>query len=367
MLDDSFLRTFLGLDEPSVELPSGEGFESGFVGPVMAAMLWKFWSPEKIDLAEWIAEEGHRGFTSRGREGSWFYFFQGENHEEAKTAANSLGAYAPNRVWQFEIPTEEVINFGKGMSDPEATWGATIGGDCRITTPASAKYRHEFHMIALPAAVNALAQRMNYIPESMFSLNDLLDNQRFDDEFQYTMIGGKDHPYQDSKLWQQRAALWAALGEENTAAYNSIGTGTSYDTTSEKLSQMLTIASKPWIKSTWGRLVLVPDPRVDATYGAEGKRLTIPALTTLYANQEAAQAAVEKERGEDIVAVASSKKAAGLAVPADWTGFEDAWKDELANKKSALDGVLPTGPKLAALAKELSASVDEIRTWWEVV
>jgi len=225
MLDDSFLRTFLGLDEPSVELPSGEGFESGFVGPVMAAMLWKFWSPEKIDLAEWIAEEGHRGFTSRGREGSWFYFFQGENHEEAKTAANSLGAYAPNRVWQFEIPTEEVINFGKGMSDPEATWGATIGGDCRITTPASAKYRHEFHMIALPAAVNALAQRMNYIPESMFSLNDLLDNQRFDDEFQYTMIGGKDHPYQDSKLWQQRAALWAALGEENTAAYNSIGTG----------------------------------------------------------------------------------------------------------------------------------------------
>jgi hypothetical protein len=90
-------------------------------------------------------------------------------------------------------------------------------------------------------------------------------------------------------------------------------------------------------------------------------------LTTLYANQEAAQAAVEKERGEDIVAVASSKKAAGLAVPADWTGFEDAWKDELANKKSALDGVLPTGPKLAALAKELSASVDEIRTWWEVV
>jgi len=365
---EDFLRGFLRMEAAPVELPSGEGFGAGFVGPVMAAMLWKFWSTDKLDLADWMEQkEGRKGFTSRGRGGSWFYFF--EEKDEAKAAADELGAYAPSRTWRFEVPTSEVINFGKGMSDPEATWGATLGGDCRVTTLAS-KYRHEFHLIALPAAVNALALRVGYIKESLFPLDTLIDNQSFTDEFQARMIGGPNVSYQESELWKQRAALWAALGEENPAAYNVIGTGTTYDTVSEKLSAMLGIAVKPWVKPVWGRLVMVPDPRVDATYGAESKRLSIPAITTIYADEAAARAAVVAEQGEGATSPASKPKAdagTGLAVPADWAGYESAWKEELGNKKKALNGALPPGPKLAALAKELSASTDEIRAWWELV
>jgi len=383
--DESFLEAFLGPvdEEDPIELPTGE-MSSGFVGPINAAVLYRFWSEEKIDQADWLEEDETRlGFTSRAtRGGSYFYYFR--NREEGQAAAEYVGAYAPRKTWRFELPVSQCINIA--ADDPESVFGTTISGDISITTLGS-KYRHEFHLLALPAAINALAMRTGILKETSFDLGKLMAGTPVTDEFQLSMIGNGNDNYQDSEMWKQREALWWALEEDNAMAYNPIGAGTKYDTESELLMTMLGIVFRPWTKRVWGKLLRVPDPRVDAQYevgdsDSDSTRMVRPnllLLTEIYADKAAAIKAVEEEGGtvaqSATVEAAKSKppkgepeeKEEGLAVPDDWVGFGDEWKDELKQAKEAVEGKLPKAPKLKEMAEELSCTPTDIKAWWEEV
>jgi hypothetical protein len=444
-VSDDFLKTFLGGGDEAeaITLPTGEGLSRGFIGPVTAAVKQQFWSADEIDLESWFERDSsYKGFSERGREGSHFYYF--DERDEARAAAEFVGAYAPRQVWRFEIPSAQVLN---AATDLEESWGATIGGDVRITTLNSKKYRHEFHMMALPAAVNALGMRVGVLKEPAFSLEEVEANQLWTDAIQELLIGSSAakedaaaafdaalslvreagikgpesfvrqyilgqsaptrvsrtcaycsnvHPgdvakcvqcgaslgtqeydlekvdnldhlhFRNSLLWSRRAALWFGLGENNAAAYNPLGTGSKWDTTSEMLSKLLGIVTRPWVRPVWGRLNLVPDPRVDATYGDDDKRLSIACLMEIFPGEKEARAAAEAEGA--VAETSKPKKSDGPALPGEWDGFETEWLEELRGiKEGAKDGKLPTLPKLKAAAESLSCTVDDIKAWWDQV
>lgn len=354
-MDDFF--GFLKMGEKPVTLPSSDGFSAaGFIGPVTAAVRWMFWS--EVDLSR---EDNVGAYTRRGKEGSWFYYFS--DPKAAAAAARVAGKeYGANQVWRFEMPTSDVLNMFSTTSG-ENPWGSAVGGDVRITTLRSDRYRHEFHMLALPAFVQALAHRSGILEDRLFHLDELLvPDLVVDDDFQKAMVG-REREYADSLLWQRRAALWKALGEGNPAAYNPIGSGTKYDTTSEKLSRCLQGVVVPWKSPLWGRLFLVPDPRVDAVYGTEGKRLSVPCLLEIYKDEGAARSIAEKGREADSNAQNASTEP---ALPEQWKGYRGSWIVELRKRQRAVDGKLPSLPGLAVMASELSCEPEDIRAWWDI-
>lgn len=352
--------------ESSVELPSGEGFSTGFIGPVMAAVRWSFWSADDLELFKDDLPQG-TVFKKRGRDGSWFYYF--ESREPALAATELLGAYAPRQTWRFEIPTADVINFG--IANAEDLWGTSVGSDARITTLRS-KYRAEFHMIALPAAVQAMALRAGFLEKDAprpFHLDDLMGgNLIVDDDFQVSMIGNSADNYQQSELWQRRAALWAALGEDDPLKHEPKSSESKYATESDQLDACLRIVVNAWTKPVWGRLALVPDPRVDAVYGDEAKRLSIPALIEIYANEQEARAAAEQEGASAPTAKTGEEKDSGPGLPAAWQAYEKEWRAELKGRKTeGSKGKLPAAPVLKRMAGELDCTVDDIKAWWDLI
>jgi len=361
-----FLSTFLDQQDEvnAIEMPVGEGFAPGFIGPVMGAIRYMFWTRENLDEA---GVDGIKGaYTHRGKEGSNFYYFQ--DRELGSKAADALGAYAPRMVWRFEIPTGKVLNFG--VENAEETWGATVGGDVRISTLRS-KYRHEFHAMALPAAVAVLALRMGYVGAdsewaSGYDLSELLDeNLIVDEEFEMQMIGNNAGTFRKSVLWQRRADLWKALGEEDPEAYNPIGAGTKFDTTSEQLSNCLQIATRVWTKPLWARMVLVPDPRLAAVYG-EGTRLSIPILVKVFADKKAAEeAAAEEATASTETSKADDDSDKYPDLPEEWAGYRSEFIAEVAKHKDNHNDVLPKKKELKAIAEGLDCTANDIVAWWE--
>lgn len=361
-----FLSTFLNqTDEAEViDLPVGEGFSPGFIGPVMGAVRHMFWTREDLSIA---GVEGIKGqYTQRGKEGSNFYYFQ--DRELGIKAAQALDAYAPRVVWRFEIPTKKVLNFG--VDNAEDTWGATVGGDVRIATLRS-KYRSEFHGMALPSAVQALALQLGYLGEEFaggFDLSEMLDdNLIVDEEFEMQMIGNNAGTFRKSTLWERRAALWNALGDQDTEAYNPIGTGSKYDTISEKLSNCLQIVTRVWQKPVWARLVLIPDPRLAAVYG-EGTRLSIPCITRMYPNKKAAKVAANEEATAASGTTSSDDASVDHPpLPEQWKGYKNDFITEIAHQKDNRNDVLPKKKALRELAEELDCTPAEIKAWWKTI
>jgi hypothetical protein len=372
---DDFLGGFLG--DGAVALPTGEGFAPGFIGPVMAAVKWFFWDSSNLDDDP---EDFGGHYTKRGREGSFFYYFDDRALAD-KAAEHMRKEFKSQQVWRFEIPTLQILNMG--MDSPEATWGNSVGGDARIHTLAS-KRRHEFHMMSLPAAINALAVRVGAIPASAFDISDLNDNPVFDEDYHARMIGGEgEFPWQQSELWLRRDALWKMLGEEDATAHSPIGTGSKHDTKSEVLSKLLGIVARPWKAPVWGRLLLVKNPDVKAI-SSSGSRFSVPALVDIYANEKAAQTAAEEGGSKPretmsaqvTAPVATSPVKASPApatgnkppLPAVWKDYAKEWVTELQTRKQASKPApLLESKDWVRIATELSCTVDELQAWWNSV
>lgn len=404
---------FLG-GESTVPLPEGSGVfaNSGFIGALTAARLFKFWSSEDLELYDEKLKVGV-DYYRRGSAGSWWYYFH--NQEQAKASADLLKAFAPNQVWRFEMPTASVLNF-QSEKALEA-WGTAVSGDARVATLGS-KYRHEYHLLALPAMVDALARRAGFIKEPIYHVTELLagmPDEEFTDQFHWRMLGHPDATTKDdelldlaltqnpndpasiieqvlagdlvvegkkvllhyhfSELWQRRARLWAALGEPNVSAYLPVDTATTadgkkYETTSKNLSLCLGASTRQWVTPVWARLYLVPDPAVGATYKSKTtgatRRNTLPVVGELFADEAAARAAV----GDEATATSATSSAVASnipPVPEAWKEAAGYWRDELKARKAALNGVLPIMPKLLEMSKQLVATPEEIRAWWELV
>ena len=337
------IPNFLNKQE-QIKLPVGGDFApTGFVGQWYAALVYSFLAELDESI---VRSEGVE--PAAVKQGGWSrYYFK--TYAECQAAIEKLdirdqrgNVRRPDQEWRYEAPLPSIINMSE---QGRAKFNDPVSFSVRISTLRSNKYRHELHMISLPCAVAAMADAYGYESPG-FSVDELLSQDTvFTDDFQAATVGGEGFdgkvPYTESKLWGQRAALWAALGEKDAKAYRPTGADGKYVTASEKLSNCLGILAYPWTQAIWARLMMVPDPRVDAVYtGADGesKRLSVAAITQIFADEAAARAVVEKEQatfagdsaGESVTPAPPSK-----AVPEVYAEWPDMFKQKVAAFKAA--------------------------------
>lgn len=349
--------------EKTVEIPvGGEQFTpAGFIGPLMAAMLYRFdtW----VDLKG--ADVPQPKYSWKDGNDKYHYYYNNSVDVAVAYAAANDG-YAPQPYWVFQMKTTEVMN----STDPSRLekWGDKITLETAIYTYQSKKHRHEFHLMALPAAVAAAAKAMGYVDE-LFSFAELLDqNAVFNDEFHFKMIGHPDHKveeiFTETVLGQRRAELWRQLGEENPMAYTV--KGDKHVAGNNKLRECLSIVHNEWTVPAYARLVSIPDPRADAIHSKKTDengnplRLLVPVIMELFENkadaQKAADADKERFAKKDGATTANGKP----ALPAEWReAGEDMWMEAI----EPLRGKPAPVVKKAIAADNLSATYEEVKAW----
>lgn len=331
---------FLNPDE-KVKLPVGGDFVSGsIIGGWYAVVTTAFMSETDLGPIEEAPKPDY--VFKRGNYLRYHY----KSYEAGKKASDICGQqYPPKQTWLFLCERAKILSM---TEEDAAKWSDPISMEVEIATLKSKKRRHELHMISLPAAVAAYANAAGF-ENPGFDLSELTSKDTvFTDEFQAKMIGAEEGqfalPYAQSVLWQRRAALWKALGENDPTKYNPKGTGSKYDTESDKLSTCLGILARTWKTGIWARLVQVNSPVVDAVFGDESKRLTIPALTEIYENKTAAL----KVATDELEARKKAKEANGNGnhasagekkVPAGIT--EKDWTEYVTGVKAAIAGMNP--------------------------
>lgn len=393
----NFLDSVLGSDTGQDIGVGGVFVSSGLIAPWRAARVYTFAYEGTADDAkarveadtEFKVGPGGQLFCQQRGGWTWFTAFNRDVAVAVIEALNILGRddkpQRPNQEWRFEAEDANIISLSKrgAFGDP-AIFSCNVGTHgARKGVPY--KRQHEFHMIALPAAVAAAAKVYGYeVPD--FDLSELLSSDYVpSDDNQARLVGNDGNDYKESVLWKQRAALWAALGEDNADVYNPIplnedGTpapelaGTKefkLSTASEKLSKCLRIFFASWTAPIWCRLQLVTDPRVDAYYTDDNdnvKRLAVPAITEIFTSEEEARAAVDAD-GSTTEQTSTSTKTASAgekpALPPDWEGFESDWMEVVRGLKESgkpkpvvLNSVKP---------EDISATKDDVAAWWDHV
>lgn len=382
---------FLG--DEQVKLPVGGDYPAtGFIALWKASMLYSLRSE-----ADWkgASQNGEVPYLARRKQSDKFkYYFL--THAEAKYAAEQSpegkkDAFI-NQVWYFETAISNVLNV---EAEHKEKFGDPMSYELQVNTLRSKKGRHEFHMLALPAAVTAVAHLLGYAVPS-FSLAELLDPDAiFTDDFQKQMIGDPDSgDYESSVLWGRRAAIWTALGEKDAHTYNPIATSevkpTKFDTKSEKLSTCLGIVARNWVQPAWLRLLPIPNPRVDAVTGEDRKRLNVPVIAEIFATPQAAAEAAQTELNSKAAAsgndapkvsvsapatVSSSVPANGKlpAIPGNWVGMDADWKASVIAVKGQYAGkpkpVIIAGLKAQndTLVQAYAATAEEFIAWLDYV
>lgn len=384
-----------------VHLPTGgsEFTPTGFIGKTFAGTLYSFMS--KTDSKDGTHDEVPQ-YEGRTQRGEWFVYYY-PTQAAAVASAEMLGVEGYNggkpnarRVWNIRIDRSTVLNFAKQESLDK--FPPIISFDVEMKTlDARAKKRHEWNLFALPLAVQAMAKLLGYEYEP-FSISDLLaaqsqartraeelaeelrpmhgadaealatekaDSEIFTDAFQFGLIGsneaGKGTPehFENSKMWKQRAALWASLGEDNPFACYPIGfdEDKKFVTTSPKLSKCLTIAALEWKTPVYARVVNFPDPAVGASYkDKEGstKRNQISALYDIYPSEAAAQEAAKADLARLESTSESNGSVAKIVIPEMWGDKPDEFLKKINQLREAGADATPK------LAKSLGMSMDAL-------
>lgn len=312
------------LQEPTIRLPEGGGVY-GLAGQWSCSVVFRFYSDQKLEDYE-QTYDGKRA-TDNGA----FYYFR--SYEQAERAGKVVGEkYPPNTVWRWEIPTANIVN----LMDEEtrSKFGDVMTQEASVVTLMSKKQRHELHMLLLPSAVQSLAMVAGWIDHQIFDYESLrVDPEMVDDDYQARVIGTGESGYERSELWQARAKIWAALGEDNPKLY-TVNQGKN-DTQCERLRWCLNIIYQP--TQVWARLVSVPDPRVDAMTKTE-KRLQIPIVAQMWRDKASMMKDLDLEdkvrvdinTGQAVSTNGTSSNGAssnGLHVPTAWAGYTDDWKN----------------------------------------
>lgn len=399
----------LGGKDTAQSLPEGQGVfsNSGFVGQFAAAVMQQFYSTEDITLYDTPFNEGV-DFVRRGDVGSyWYYFF---DRDSAQAAMEALAVdRTPGRVWRFEMPVDTILNARGNMEN----WGVAVTSEAKIYSVGYAVKRHEYHLMALPALVDALARLFGMTDSRIWHADELLGeiaDEDFTDSLQFMLIGDPEATtddyeafaqileavndlelaqkialgiaevtpdsvqhlagrvrihYKRSRFWTRRAELWAKLGEHDPDKYIPSGyaisdRGKEQETTAESLSTLLRFSVEKWNAMLWGRLHLCKDPRVDAV-SKNGNRLSLPLISELFGSQEEAQAACS-----DSEATATKPAASGSypEMPAEWGDATDEWLATLKNFKAQYGSETPKMPVLVQLTGQLGCTVDDLKAWW---
>ena len=300
----------------------------------------------------------------------WFHYYY-RDYDAANEAYDALigeSDFSPNPAWAFFAKTSDILVRDDRRENFVEAFGEMIVRHVLVKRlqKGSGKYpaknRHQFQLISLPAAVAAQANTFG-MPNPGFDVEILTlpegDEEgqvTFTDELFVTLCGEIEGDYQESSLWKQRVALWAALGETDGRKSAMIGSVTasgrkhSLVTTSDKLSFCLSVAQGRWTKPRWIKLASLHDPFPENVSSA-GNRQTIPTIVEFYADEAAARAAYAEENPDAEVAQD------GLSVPSNWAGAPLAqWLEELHKH----DGEAP-----AVAAGALYCSPEEVIAWRE--
>lgn len=359
----------------TMKLPESGGV-SGFAGEWTCSVVYRFWSAEKIE------DYGHTCAAKRVTNSGAFYYFHSQ--EQASIAGKAVGQeYPPNTIWRWEVPTSAIVNIMDEES--RAKFGDVITQEVNVATLMSKKQRHELHMITLPSAIQALALFGGMIDRKIFDYESLrVDHDVIDDAYQAKVIGNGDGGYENSDLWQARIQLWKALGENNAKAY-TINQG-KFDVKSDALRQCLNIIYQP--TTLFARIITVPDPRADATYGEEHKRLTLPAIAQIWRDKASMMKDLEIDEKPVVATKANGNgtnghapkpatngngNGNGLHVPTVWAGYVEDWKNYVREVTKPLAGkpqpviIAKLHEMDAELQQQYSATADEFIAWMGAV
>lgn len=355
------------LDAPTIVLPTGGGGGGGFVAPLYAGYYYSTSiAGERLDVPEAAV------ITSMGTEWNQYLFVDQQTADTLhKQSGGQFGATAVHAVF---CNNRDILNRTEAI---ETKFGDVICGTVRRVTLASKQYRHQYHMIGLPSLVHAAAVLFGHdVPDLDFSeltqqdhvLNinrDELTDEQFRelDIFFVQLCGsadaknGQEGFYQQSAYWQQRAALWAALGETNATACHRKASGDKFSTTSDKLDECFQIALANWKQPIWGRMRLVNDPWPSGkqVFSNAGNRLSLGIVTDLWASEAEAKANAGGESESSAAVTAQG----GPTVPPDYVeaGFTVA---------TFADEVKRTGGKAVPLAaKEMGVDASIVSEWRE--
>jgi len=360
------------LDAPTIVLPTG-GSGGGFVGPLIAGHYhWVLYS-DRVEVPEAAF------ILSAGGE-YWNYYFLDKDTADAMDKQVSEFGYGSQRKHVVYTEKKNLIGASENVQEK---FSDVISGDVAVRTLRSAKERHQWHMIAFPSLVHAVAQMMGYdVPDLDFSeltqqdhvlslkRDNLTDDQtREIDDLWVKLCGdtnaklGEQGYFKDSAYWHQRSALWQALDESNDEACHRMVTDPNqrdrYATTSERLNNCFQVALSNWAEPIWGRFRFMRNPAPESVdkrvFSSTGNRVTMAVVTDLWASQTEAQESV----GGDGETSATTVAVSGPEVPQEYiaAGFDAAtFGDEV--KRTASKPV-----PLAAKEMGLDASV--VSEWRE--
>lgn len=359
-------------ESQKTELPVGGDFTpTGLIGPMATARMYKFSSQTNL------LDDEYKGKVQKPDyhwpSGDWHFYYYNKR-EDAVSAAAVAGNedYGPQFRWLFQMSVDEIMNI-VDLSKMKEAWGAMMTLESGISTYRSTKYRHEFHLINLPAAVAAAGKVLGY--DVHYDLSELMNSKTdFTDDFRNEMIGPEDMTMEDvfknTILGKRRAALWAALDEPNPMVYNSPTkdkADNKFTTHSEKLIMCLKPAEYRSKKKALVRMVSVPDPRVDAVNrkkqddNGNPRRLLIPTIFEFFKTEEEAKAAAEEDKARQTAN--ANKKAGGIgnepALPAIWADLKAEWMSEIAEYVGK-----PLAPVLkSADYANLGCTKEELTAW----
>jgi hypothetical protein len=367
-------RKLYFLGDEDVRLPVGGEFTpTGYVGPISALILHKTsYTDREVPFTK---SDGFKVDSKDGAKTAYYF----KDYTKAAAAVKAMGGrdagvYGSQEVWRFEIQKKDILNvsneeFLERLKD-------LVSFEVDVMGLAS-KRRANFHMIALPMAVQAAALFQGHLTERVFSIEELTAADTvFTDEFEASYIGHPDAKkatdeghYTQSIMWKRRAELWKALGETRPEVFAINSTNKSANTTSDVLAGCLSVAARTWNKPMWARLVLANDPHMGASFdladGGEGRR-KVPVLWEMFGDKGEAVAAADADKarfgGENAPAGESkpeSKPAATNgepALPSEWASMPEEFT-------SALADALHEGKKNKEVADELSCTVAEVAAW----
>ena len=349
---------------------------NSLVAPWMGALLYHFLTDD--DIAELIEEERITTphLTNMMGDGPWTNVYY-VNYDECKAAMEVTGAdvnkkeggkpYKPTLCWVMWCKTADVLNIAN-MESFTAGFGVQIVKDVKVQDIRTGNKkgfklvnRHAWGLLALPSAVAAIAKAIGF-ENAGFELQELTtarDEGVWTDEMFELYCGDLQGKCDDSMFGQRRAELWASLGEPKWTQSAVIGSLTAQGnksnrcTESVKLSKCLEFVQGKWSKPVYCRVTAVNNPLPEEV-SPEGKRRTIPCVTEVFANKDAALAACADEL--------SSEDDGSPAYPEGWEQYKTTWVEKV-TEYQIVAGLPPI--QEADAQEVLGASMAAVREWKE--
>ena len=378
-MSENWILPGLPQAEEQVSLPGeSRGFlPPGLIGQWMSITAHRIYvACDESETLKISKAEGclHHIKTTNGA----FFFFK--TPALAGPTMKEYGVDYTDLTWYLEAQKDRLFWTSE---ESKAKWKRDpINASVRVRGLGSRKYRHEFQLIALPCAIRAVARCYGGM-DLEFDIAPLFERDVQSDDFFARMCGDPDAKKQDLKefekniddqvekgvpvlaaiesaratlpipleysvLWQQRKQLWAELGESDPHRYTVNQGDKKTDTVAPHLSMALGIV-QPWTEPRWARVVLTPDPRVDALDKEGQYRDNLAVIVDLYKDEAEAKAAFESLQSQ------APEEPGAPTLPGQWVDLgEEAFVD-------ALKGLW--GQPGAIVATQMGCSQEELLAW----